>query len=206
MLTPHSATAAKEVTLLLLPHHTWGCAMLVAMAHLGRSVRRQAAAEATKAARVDTWGVQWSDSVLLWLLGRVGVRAGTCANPWAWVMLAHGQISPGRCERRRLSERLRRGRKVLWVAMKARSRVSAAVWDRGSVRAAGSAQQAAAACELAQATAALCGWRACCRARSGTVVLRWARVPSGMRCGGCTHPRHPRRARLRGDPACCVKW
>ena len=77
MLTPHSATAAKGVTLLLLPHHTWGCAMLVAMAQLGRSVRRQAAAEATKAARVDTWGVQWSDSVLLWLLGRVGhAKAG----------------------------------------------------------------------------------------------------------------------------------
>ena len=204
--TPHPATAAKGATTLLLPHHMWGWTMLDALVHLGRSVRLRAAAGPTRAARVGSWGAQWNSSELLWHMGRLCVRAGLWAFPWVGVDFAYVHISPGQCERLRLSERLCRGRRVLWMSLKVRSRVGAAARACGSVRAAGSAQQAAAACELAQAAAALCGGRACCRAGSGTVVLRWARVPSGMRCGGCTHPRHPRRTRLRGSPACCVKW
>ena len=172
------------------------------MARLGRLVWLRAAAAAAKAATYGAWETQWGGSELILQLGVLCARAGQCAKPWACVKFAHGQDSPGVCGRQRPPERLRSEGSALGMSRKMCSGVGAAAWACGGVREAGSVRQAAAACELAQAGAALCGVRACCRAGSGTVHLRQARVPSGMRCGGCTHPRHTHRARFRGDPAC----
>ena len=159
---------------------------------------------APKAALAGAWEAWVKGSALFLQLGRLWARAGLCAILGVSVCFANLQNSPGWCGRRRRPERLRSGRIALWMSKKMCSGVGAAALGCDDVRAAGSAHQAAAACGQAQAGAALCVVRGCCRARSGAVHLRQARVPSGMRCGCVAHPRHPRRARLRCDPPCFV--
>ena len=145
--------------------------MHIAMARLGRLVWLRAAAAAAKAATYGAWETQWGGSELILQLGVLCARAGQCAKPWACVKFAHGQDSPGVCGRQRPPERLRSEGSALGMSRKMCSRVGAAALGCGDVRAAGSAHQAAAACGQAQAGAALCVVRGCCRARSGAVHL-----------------------------------
>ena len=157
---------------------------LSAWAHLTEPMRLRATTGAPKAALAGAWEARGKGSALFLQLGRLWARAGLCAILGVSVCFANLQNSPGWCGRRRRPERLRSGRSALWMSKKMCSGVGAAALGCGDVRAAGSAHQAAAACGQAQAGAALCVVRGCCRARSGAVHLRQARVPSGMRCGG----------------------